>query len=87
MPSNYHVAIHVHYSISCYPGTKALAQRITKYHSQAFLRLRDLVCLWCSIAHAHGRFSMDFELTPLVLSSIFSLEPKIAFNVYGSEET
>ena len=38
-------------------------------------------------AHAHGRFSMDFELTPLVLSSIFFFEPKIAFSVYGSEET
>ena len=35
------------------------------------LRLRDTVCSWRSTAHAHGRFSMDFELTPLVISSIF----------------
>ena len=33
------------------------------------LRLRDPVWLWRSTAHAHGRFSMDFELMPLVLSS------------------
>ena len=40
-----------------------------------------------STAHAHGRFSMDSELTPLVMSSIFFFEPKIAFSIYGSEET
>ena len=51
------------------------------------LRLRDTVCAWRSTAHAHGWFSMDFELTPLVMSSIFFFEPKIAFSVYGSEET
>ena len=32
------------------------------------------------------QFSMHFELTPLVLSSMFFFEPKIAFSVYGSEE-
>ena len=35
------------------------------------LRLRDTVCAWRSTAHAHGWFSMDFELMPLVMSSIF----------------
>ena len=32
--------------------------------------------LWCSTAHALGRFSMDFDLMPLVLSSIFFLNQK-----------
>ena len=27
--------------------------------------------MWRSTAHVHGRFSMDFELTPLMLSSMF----------------
>ena len=36
-----------------------------------YLRLQDPVCSWLSTAHAHRRFSMDFELTPLVLLSIF----------------
>ena len=31
------------------------------------LRLRDTVCSWRLTAHAHRRFSMDFELTQLVL--------------------
>ena len=30
---------------------------------------------------------MDFEQTPLVLSSTFYFGPKIAFSIYGSEET
>ena len=40
------------------------------------LRLRDTVCSWRSAVHAHGQFSMDFELMPLVLSSIFFLNQK-----------
>ena len=51
------------------------------------LRLRYTVCLWRSTAHAHGWFFMDFELTPLVLSSTFFFGPKIVFGVHESEET
>ena len=35
------------------------------------LRLRDTVCSWHSTVHVNGRFSMDFELMPLVVSNIY----------------
>ena len=40
------------------------------------LRLRDTVRSYRSTAHAHGRLSMDFELTRLVQSSVFFLNQK-----------
>ena len=60
-------------SLSCY-----LVYHYTAWISFAYLpmscdsvlRLRDTVCAWRSTAHAHRWFSVDFELTPLVMSSI-----------------
>ena len=46
------------------------------FASHVRLRLQDTDCSWHSTTHAHGRFSIDFELTPLVLSSIFFFNQK-----------
>ena len=46
-------------------------RRVVPSRRFSYFWLRDPVCSWRSTAHAHGRFSIDFELTPFVLSSTF----------------
>ena len=66
-------------------GFKVQGSSIQPYKGTTVYNIKRLRMV--GSARTHGWFSMDFELTPLVLSSMFFFEPKIAFGIYGSEQT